>query len=62
MPRIAGRQRKLEWRNEAWESLASLDTQFGDEGHGASRDALTPRFDGRVPAQENNGMAIKSQR
>ena len=38
------------------ESSASLETQFGDEGHGANREAFTPRLLGRVPAHENNGI------
>jgi hypothetical protein len=40
------------------ESPASLETQFGDAGHGASLKSLIPRFVGRVPAQENNGITI----
>src|SRR5687768_1680349 len=40
-------------------SRSSLDTQFGDDGHGASRESLTPRLLGRVPAQEKSAMRIK---
>jgi hypothetical protein len=32
---------------------------LGDDGHGASRESLTPKLVGLVPAQEKIGMAIK---
>jgi hypothetical protein len=39
-------------------SASSLDTQFGDDGHDARRESLTPSLVGRVPAQEKSGMTM----
>jgi hypothetical protein len=39
--------------------VSSLETQFGDAGHGASRASLTPRVLGRCPAQEKSDMRMK---
>ena len=45
---------------ECVESAASLETQLGDEGQGAKREASTPRWVGRFPVNENNGIDIKT--
>jgi len=37
-------------------SLASLDTQFGEDGQTASPVLEIPRFGGRLPAQEMSDM------
>ena len=43
------------------ESFASLETQFGDEGHGINRAPLSPSVLGRLPAHENNGIQRKNE-
>ena len=45
---------------ECVESRASLETQLGDEGQGAKRDASPPRWGGRFPGNENNGIDTKT--
>jgi hypothetical protein len=45
---------------ECAESAASLETQLGDEGQGGKRDASTPRWVGRLPGNENNGIDTKT--
>jgi hypothetical protein len=38
----------------------SLETQFGEDGHGANLESETPRFVGRVPAHESRNMLVIS--
>ena len=39
-------------------SSASLETQLGEDGQAASLELATPRFVGRLPAQDNSDKAI----
>ena len=39
-------------------SSASLETQLGEAGQSASLESATPRFGGRLPAQDSSDKAI----